>query len=119
MKDEIDSSKLILHPGGSCQVLALGDPASNTECWAIIRLGNPQCVTYRGVTNVKIENGASGSVELYKGGETSGSGFSVSASLGWLNTSGDAVEAGTQVLVMYLPQDNEWLITGAGCPPEE
>jgi len=107
---------LVLHPGGSAQVLHaqdLNDPSGET--WCVLRLGLPQSVTYKAkVVQNPITPGSSGVVELYRLTDTA-TGFNVNADFNWM-AKNPPLEVGTECLVQFMPQDNRWLITGAACP---
>ena len=81
----------------------------------MIRFGTPQNVTYRATTSAQISSGSSGFVELY-GSPSTASGFEVVAHLGWMNSSGNPIESGAEVLVMWFPTEERWHIIGAQCP---
>jgi len=111
--DPTDTSRLVSHPGGSAQILEKSGSSGDVK--AVIRFGTPQNVTYRATTTAQITSGSSGLVDLW-GSPSVASGFTVTAHLGWMNTSGDPVESGAEVLVMWFPTEERWHIIGAQCP---
>ena len=111
--DPSDTGQLISHPGGSAQILEKSGSSGDVK--AVIRFGTPQNVTYRATTTAEITSGSSGLVDLW-GSPGSASGFTVTAHLGWMNTSGNPVESGAEVLVMWFPTEERWHIIGAQCP---
>jgi hypothetical protein len=111
--DPTDTSRLVSHPGGSAQILEKSGSSGDVK--AVIRFGTPQNVTYRATTTSEITSGSSGSVDLW-GSPGSASGFTVLAHLGWMTSSGNPVESGAEVLVMWFPTEERWHIIGAQCP---
>ena len=111
--DPSDTTCLVSHPGGSAQILEKSGSSGAVK--AVIRFGTPQNVTYRATTVSQISSGSSGNVDLW-GAPDSASGFTVTAHLGWMNSSGNPIESGAEVLVMWFPTEERWHIIGAQCP---
>jgi len=111
--DPLDTTRLVSHPGGSAQILEKSGTSGDVK--AVVRLGLPQNVTYRGKATAEITNDSSGPVEIWTG--AAGTGFSVTAHLGWMNSGATSIVSGDEVLITWFPIEDKWHIVGSQCPP--
>lgn len=105
--DTAGGSKLVSQYYGAGEIL-YKEPGTGTK-WALIRVGSFVAPQRRAVAAANITAGSSGNVTIQPAGQT------LTAYLDWMEGSQN-VTSGQELLVVFMRNDNKWIIIGAECP---
>lgn len=105
--DTEGGSKLVSGYYGAGEIL-YKESGTGTK-WALIRVGSFVAPQRRAVAAANITAGSYGNVTIQQAGAT------VSAYLDWMEGSQN-VTIGQELLVVFMRDDNKWIIIGAECP---